>query len=314
MFRRPIQGRDIVHRWEGNPLIVLEDLDFMCSDIWSAGVASHEGDLILLVTIEHLAGHQSIHLARADEKGKVHVEETPFLEACRDDSGCSVHETSGVMDPKVVFLEGTYYIMYLANGRYGTRLGLATTKDFKTVDSRTHISEPDTKAGSLFPERIKGKYARLERPRSGGSIWITYSEDLIHWGGSELVMRPRGGFWDSSRIGAGAPPIRIDEGWLLIYYGVKKTSAGPLFRLGAAILDDAEPTRIVGRSNIPILSPRENYERVGNLSNMIFSSGALIGDGGEVQIFYSGADSCICLGTTSVSEIVDACSKSRGDF
>ncbi len=314
MSRRLIQGRDIVHRREDNPVIMLKDLDFMCSDIWSAGVALYQGNLVLLVTIEHLAGHQSIHLAHSDKKGRLRVQESPFLEACRDETGCNIHETHGLMDPKVVFMDNTYYVMYLAKGQYGTRLGLATTKDFKMVDSRTHVSEPDTKAGSLFPERIKGKYARLERPRAGSSIWITYSEDLVHWGGSELVMRPRSGFWDSSRIGAGAPPIRIDEGWFLIYYGVKETSAGPLFRLGAAILEADEPTRLVGRSNIPILSPRENYERVGNLSNMVFSSGAIVEDGEEVKIFYSGADSCICLGTTTVSEIVDACSKSRGDF
>lgn len=307
-------GRDIIHRWEGNPLIRLDDLDFMCSDVWSAGVVFYHDALLLLITIEHLAGHQSIHLARSDEKNRFHVEEKPFLEACRDGSGCSLHESHGVMGAKVTLIGDTYYIMYLANGEYGFRLGLATTKDFEHIDTRKHISQPDTKAGTLFPEKIKGRYARLDRPREGTSIWITYSDDLTYWGGSEFVMGPRGGFWDSARIGAGAPPMRIPQGWLLIYYGVKNTSSGPLSRLGAAILDIEDPTRVAARSNIPILSPREHYERVGNIGNMVFTSGALIKDNGEVQVIYSGASSCVCLGTTTVEEIVDTCSRSTGEF
>jgi len=295
-------------------LIRLDDLDFMCSDVWSAGVVFYRDEILLLITIEDLSGHQSIHLAKRDEKNRFHVEEKPFLEACRDDSGCNPHESHGIMDAKVTLIGDTYYIMYLASGEYGFRLGLATTKDFEHVDMRKYISQPDTKAGTLFPEKIKGRYARLDRPRAGTSIWITYSDDLTYWGGSECVMRPRAGFWDSARIGAGTPPMRIPQGWLLIYYAVKNTSAGPLFRLGAVILEIEEPTKIVARSNIPILSPREHYERVGNIGNMVFTSGALIKNDGEVEIIYSGSSSCLCLGTTTVREIVDTCSRSTEAF
>ena len=75
------------------------------------------------------------------------------------------------------------------------------------------ISEPDTKAGALFPRKIKGKFARLERPWDGGSIWVSYSDDLEFWGESEAVMTPRGGFWDFHRIGAATPPIETTKGF-----------------------------------------------------------------------------------------------------
>lgn len=314
MLIRKRRSQDIVHRWEGNPLIRLEDLDFQCSDLRSAGVVTRGKESLLLLTIEHLAGHQSIHLARIDGKGDLHVGNKPFLAACRDGSGCSPHESHGVMDARVTYLDGTYYIMYVANGEHGFRLGLASTKDFKSVERHGLISEPDTKGGALFPEKVDGRYARLERPREGNSVWISYSDDLVHWGGSEPILSPRPGFWDSGRVGTGAPPIPIPQGWLLIYYGVKRTSAGNLFRLGAAILDYDNPTRLVGRANVPILSPREHYERVGDLSNIVFCTGAVIKDGGEIQVVYSGADSCLCLGTTTIDEITHTCSESEKEF
>ena len=118
---------------------------------------------------------------------------------------------------------------------------------------------------------------------------------------------PRDGYWDCHRIGTGAPPVLIDEGWLLIYYGTKNTSAGPIYRLGAVILDHAEPTKVVGRTNIPILSPRERYERIGDLTNIVYCCGALLDDDGAVTIYYGAADSCICKATTSVEDIVNRC-------
>ena len=314
MFRRKRIARDVVHRWEGNPLIRLEDLDFPCADLRSAGVASYQGDVILLVTIEHLAGFQSIHLARRDEKGSFHIEKEAFIGPGRNPLEFGPHESHGVMDARVTLMGDVYYIVYLANGEHGFRLGLATTKDFVEVKRQGLISEPDTKAGALFPEKIKGCYARLGRPREGNSIWISYSRDLVYWGGNELLLSPRPGFWDSSRVGTGPPPMRIPQGWLLLYYGVKETQSGPLFRLGAVILNESDPTRIVSRSNIPILSPRENYERVGDLSNIVFSTGVLIKNNREMDIIYSGADSCLCLGSTTVEEIVETCSRSKEEF
>lgn len=312
-FSRRGKSRDVVHRWDGNPLIHLEDLDFPCADLRSAGVVFRDNKIILLVTIEHLEGYHSIHLARQDEKGAFHVEKKPFIAACRNDSGCSIHESHGVLDARVSLLDGVYYIMYLASGAYGFRLGMASTQDFKQVKSHGLISEPDTKTGALFCTKFNGRYTRLERPAQGKSIWISYSDDLIHWGSSEVLLSPRNGFWDSDRVGAGAPPMLIPEGWLLIYYGVRKTSAGPLFRLGAVILDKDDPSIVMHRSNIPILSPREDYERIGDLHNIVFTTGAFI-DGETVNIFYSGADSCVCLGRTTVDEIVDTCLNSERDF
>jgi predicted GH43/DUF377 family glycosyl hydrolase len=126
-------------------------------------------------------------------------------------------------------------------------------------------------------------------------------------------MTPRGGFWDSTRIGPSAPPIEIDEGWLLIYYGEKGTSAGPLVRLGAAVLDRDDPSRVLARSNVPILVPREKYERIGNVPNVVFSTGVLLEDG-VLSVYYGASDSCICLGKAPLDVVVRACFDSEREF
>lgn len=305
-------GRDIVHRWEENPLIDINDLDFKCSDIRNAGAIDFRGKIILLVTIEYLTGHHGIHLARPAPDGRYKVDSKPFLNQSEEHK-YRRHESRGVLDGRVTFLDGIYYILYDAYGDYGYRLAIAKTEDFESVERIGLISEPDTKAGVLFPAKIKGRYTRLERP-GDGSIWITYSEDLLHWGRSELVISPRGGFWDESRIGAGAVPIQIEQGWLVFYYGVKETPAGPIYRIGAVILDRHEPTKIVGRTNIPILSPRENYERIGDIPNLVFSIGALADNDGHLKIIYGAANSCICVGTTTVEKIVENCFESKEEF
>ena len=125
-------------------------------------------------------------------------------------------------------------------------------------------------------------------------------------------MTPRGGFWDCDRIGVASPPTLTRAGWLFIYYGVKRTSAGPLFRLGAAILDTRNPAKVVGRTNVPILSPREDYERIGDLPNLVYSCGIIIEDNDEVKLYYGASNSCIAVGTTTVETIMAACLEQTG--
>jgi len=305
-------GRDIVHRWEGNPAITVSDLDFQCLDIRNAGATIYKGGIVLLVTVQHLSGCQYIHLAREEKNNRFVVETEPFLSPSLDPE-YGVHESMGVLDPRIVNIKGTYYITYLTDGEHGYRLGLAKTKDFKTVERMGLISEPDMKAGTLFPKKVKGKYARLERPQEGSGIWISYSEDLIFWGDSEFLFPPRSG-WDCSRIGIGPPPIEIDLGWLLIYYGAKDTSAGPLYRLGTAISDKNDPTHIIGRCTVPVLAPREIYERIGNTPNSVFSTGALLKEDGTLVIFYGAADSCINIGTVSIQTIIESTMQEEAAF
>ena len=198
--------------------------------------------------------------------------------------------------------------MYTAVGNYGYRIALAKTDDFHNFERVALVSEPGNKDGVLFPAKINGQYVRLDRPIGNdvGSIWISYSNDLHSWGDSKVLITPREGYWDSYRIGASVPPIRTEQGWLEIYHGVKMTSAGPIYRAGTVLLDLEDPSRVVARSKVPLLAPREEYERVGDVGNVVFACGAIVEPTGEIKMYYGAADTCVCVATAALHEIVES--------
>jgi predicted GH43/DUF377 family glycosyl hydrolase len=302
---------DVICRDEGNPLIRLGDLPFRCGDIWNAGIVRFEGRYLMLLTIETLQGRYCIYKALSDDGCRFEVEPEPWL--APSDDGRGEYETVGVRDPRITAVDGEYFICYVADGDHGLRIGLTRTKDFSTCQPLEYATQVDVKNGAMFPGKLDGDYLLLHRPCDGASIWLSRSKDLEFWGEEVAVMTPRGGFWDSDRIGAAAPPIAIEQGWLLIYYGQKATSAGPLVRLGAAVLDRDDPARVLGRSNIPILSPRERYERIGDIPNVVFSCGALLEEQ-RLTIYYGASDSCICRGEARLEDILDVCREGEGEL
>ena len=153
----------------------------------------------------------------------------------------------------------------------------------------------------------------MTRPPSAGDIWISFSPDLAYWGDPRPVMQTRPRKWDSYKIGAGAPPIKTPHGWLEIYHGVRQTAAGLLYRLGAALLDVEEPWRVVGRASEAILSPTAPEDFQGNVSNAVFTCGAILEDDGELKVYYGAADQVMCLATAPVDEVITLCLKGRED-
>ncbi|MFC1771613.1 glycoside hydrolase family 130 protein [Candidatus Margulisiibacteriota bacterium] len=304
---------DIIHRWEGNPLLTITDLSFQSADILNAGVVKYENMYYLLLTIKDLKGTCSLYLAKSTNGIHFEVESHPLLTSSEDEA-YKEYEDMGVMDARITYLEDYYYLTYIAAGHHGDCLGLARTKDFESVERLGIISEPDTKAAALFPKKIKDRYALLERPGDKGSIWVSYSSDLVYWQRAEIVAMPRGGYWDCNRIGTSVPPIETKDGWLVFYYGVKETSAGPLYRIGALVLDLENPTIVKGRTNIPILSPREQYERVGDINNVVFSCGAIVEPNEEIKLYYGASNSCMCMGMVNLDDVLDLCLKSTEEY
>ncbi len=301
---------DIVRRWEGNPLLTIEDIPFPCNTVFNAASAKYNHEYILLLRIEDLTGRSVFALARSDDGYHFEIEPEPVMTPCKHPGCFKEYEKKGIEDPRITKIDDIYYIMYTAVSMYGPLLALAKTTDFKNFERIALVSEPENKDGVLFGEKINGKYARLDRPVAGGhgNIWISYSDDLITWGNSRCVMTVRDDHWDCWRIGASSQPIKIEDGWLIIYHGVKEASGGPIYRLGAAVLDKNDPSKVVCRSAIPILSPREYYERVGDVNNVVFSCGAILEDDGkQLKIYYGASDTSICVGLANVDELMQFC-------
>jgi predicted GH43/DUF377 family glycosyl hydrolase len=303
------KGRDIIHRWEGNPLITLDEIPFPCNTVFNAACAKMGAEYILLLRVEDLKGRSVFASARSEDGFHFEVDPAPAMTPAMT-GPFSEYESMGVEDPRITELEGQFYIMYTAVSCYGPRLALARTHDFKNFERVALISEPENKDGVLFPRRIGGRYVRLDRPMASGlgNMWISYSEDLADWGDSRLLISIRPGFWDCDRIGASAQPLETDKGWLEIYHGVKFTSSGPLYRLGALLLDREDPAKVLGRSGIPVLAPREYYERVGDVNNVVFSCGVIYEEfSGNVKVYYGAADTCICVGMAKLDELLECC-------
>ena len=95
-----------------------------------------------------------------------------------------------------------------------------------------------------------------------------------------------------------------------MYHGVKMTSAGPIYRTGTVMLDLDNPAKVVGRCLTPILSPWEEYERIGDVGNVVFAGGAIVEPDGEVKVYYGAADTSICVATAHIDELIESCFQS----
>ncbi|MCK4436593.1 glycoside hydrolase family 130 protein [bacterium] len=283
----------------------MEDIPFRANTVFNGTPIVTKEGVLLLLRVEGQQGYSMFALARSRDGLRFKVDERPVM--MPDKSGpFAEYELRGIEDPRATFLENTCYIVYTAVGKCGPRIAIAKTRNYVNYERIGLVSEPGNKDGVLFPRKIKSRYARLDRPIGGGrgSIWISYSPDLLNWGDSEIVMTPRTGYWDDFRIGASVPPIETSQGWLEVYHGVKLTSAGAIYRIGTALLDLDDPSKVIKRSSTPVLSPREHYERIGDVPNVCFACGAVVDPDGRMKIYYGAADTSICVALCTLEQVL----------
>ena len=305
--RDPVRGP--VTRHPGNPVLTREQVPYPVETVHNAGVCRAGGRYVMLFRSHLRTGRSIIGLAESRDGFDFTVRPEPFLVPATH-GVFAEYEAFGVEDPRISEIEGVYYITYSAYSRHGVRVALARTRDFVEVERVALITQADMRNVVLFPRRFRGRYARLDRPHSElrpWSIWISYSPDLVHWGDSRLVMTPVPYHWDSLKIGPGAPPLETPHGWLHIYHGVFPTMDGTVYRLGAALHDLDDPSRILGVADPWILQPEEPYEVTGYVHNVVFSCGAVAEEDGTVKIYWGGADQVVCAGTARLQDLVDLC-------
>ena len=138
-------------------------------------------------------------------------------------------------------------------------------------------------------------------------MWISYSHDLRHWGRHKLFLEARwGAWWDANKIGLSSPPIETEQGWLVIYHGVRQTAGGCIYRLGLALFDLDAPDRCLKRGDEWIFGPEESYEQIGDVGNVVFPCGyTLAPDGDTLYLYYGAADKSVALATGSLRAILD---------
>lgn len=234
-----------------------------------------------------------------------------------------------IEDPRLTELEGKLYLTYVTTptpsppGAVRRRLGipmptsaqprsaLAEVKDFHNFN-RMGIMTPygaDERDVVLFPEKINERYPVLHRPAnwigpdysaSGPAIWFAWMDSLDGKMLEHKLVMQAEAEWEGKKLGAGPPPIKTDAGWLLIYHGVDKNS---VYRAGAALLDLKEPWQVIARSPEPILESEEDYEKLGDVPNVVFPEGIVTMDD-ELIIFYGAADKVCCAAKIGLNELV----------
>lgn len=299
----------MIKRYSGNPILTKDDIPYPVATVHNAGMIKHNDEYIMLFRSHKLNGRSIIGKAVSSDGYNFKVAPTPFITPATE-GVFKEYEAFGVEDPRISYIDGEYLITYSAYSQHGVRIGLAKTKDFKTVERFSLITEADYRNVVIFPEKFNGLYARLDRPHSEISpwaIWISYSPDLRYWGDSELIMNPVKYHWDEMKIGPGATPIKTSRGWLNIYHGVFPTMAGSVYRLGVALHDLHNPAKIIAVGDEWILQPEETYEITGYVPNVVFTCGAIPETDGSVKIYWGGADTVMCVGTANIEELVDHC-------
>ena len=300
---------DVVTRYEKNPILTRDHVPYPVETVHNAGAVKHEGRYMLLFRSHRRNGRSILGLAESADGYEFRVRPQPFMEPASA-GPFAEYEEYGVEDCRISAIEDSYLLTYSAYSRHGVRIGLARTDDFSAVERIALISQADMRNVVIFPEKIEGRYARLDRPHSQigpWSIWISYSPDLVHWGDSRLVIKPATYHWDEEKIGPGATPIRTAAGWLDIYHGVFRTMGGGVYRLGVALHDLADPAKVIGVADDWILQPTDPWELTGYVPNVVFTCGAIPEDDGTVKIYWGGADTVMCMGTAKIQDLVDLC-------
>ena len=299
----------LIKRYQHNPILTKDDVPYPVATVHNAAVVKHEGKYIMVFRSHKLNGRSILGIAVSIDGYNFEVNDKPFMIPSTEGI-FKEYEAYGVEDPRITFIDGEYLITYSAYSRHGVRIGLAKTKDFKSVERVSLITESDYRNVVIFPEKFEGLYARLDRPHSEispWSIWISYSPDLKYWGESKLIMKPLQYHWDEMKIGPGVPPIKTFRGWLSIYHGVFPTMDGSVYRLGVALHDLEDPSKIIAVGDEWILQPEEVYEITGYVHNVVFTCGAVPEEDGSVKIYWGGADKVMCMGTANLEDLVDHC-------
>ena len=247
-------------------------------------------DTVYLTSLSYL------RVARSRDGIHFTIDDQPFLFPARMD------EAYGIEDARITFLEGKYWITYTAVSANGPGVGLAVTTDFVHVERIGMILPPPNKDVALFPEKINGNYWLLHRPMVSDigkpSVWLAESEDGTHWGNHRFLFGGRGtdtgsAFrWEGAKIGAGPEPMLTDEGWLVCYHGADPTHA---YSLALALLDKNDPSIVLDRSEVPLLTPELIWEREGFFPNVVFSNGWVKRPDGTIWVYYGAADSGVGL-------------------
>jgi beta-1,4-mannooligosaccharide/beta-1,4-mannosyl-N-acetylglucosamine phosphorylase len=306
---RPAGERGVLWRSSLNPIVTRDDVP-RANSVFNSAVVRFGDGFAGVFRVDDTRRTMNVHAGRSDDGVRWRLEPEPIPFVAADERVLELEEPFvHAYDPRVTRLDDRYYVTW-CSGYHGPTIGLGWTHDFETFHRGENAFLPFNRNGVLFPRRIGGSYAMLSRPSDDGhtpfgDVFYSESPDLVHWGRHRHVLSTVPWTWQSTKVGAGPTPIETDEGWLVLYHGVLTSCNGFVYALGAALLGLEEPWRVVARGSRYLLAPREPYERVGDVPNVVFPCAALVDESlDRLTVYYGAADTVVCLAHGHLSEVL----------
>lgn len=303
---RPAGCRDVIWRFDGNPVICRNQIS-SANSIFNSAVVPFAGGFAGVFRVDDKARNMTLHAGFSADGIHWDLDEEPIHFVKTDPQ---IQDFQYGYDPRVVRIEDRFYITWCNAFGWKPTIGTAYTFDFREFYQSENAFLPFNRNGVLFPRRINGNYMMLSRPSDNGhtpfgDIYISQSPDLIFWGKHRHVMGPSMP-WESTKVGAGPVPIETDRGWLLFYHGVLTSCNGYVYSFSAALLDRDEPWKVLRRGREYLISPQTDYECIGDVPNVAFPCASLVdADTGRIAIYYGCADTCTGLCFTTVDAVTD---------
>lgn len=304
---KPEGCKEVMWRFSGNPIINWNPIP-TAARVYNSAIAPYGEAFAGVFRGDQKNGRATLFSGRSADGINIELDHAPI--AWVDEDG-NPKPTSYAYDPRVIEIEGDYYVTWCDDMK-GPSIGLGRTKDFKTFVRMSNPLMPYNRNGVLFPRKINGKYMLLSRPSDTGhtpfgNIFVSESPDMIHWGNHKLVMTNGGeGWWQGTKIGAGPVPIETTEGWLMFYHGVSGTCNGFVYSIGAVLLDLDDPSKVLYRTRDYLLTPELEYETVGFVPNVAFPCANLYdAETGRIAIYYGAADTYTAIAFCRVDELIE---------
>ncbi|MEI8246836.1 MAG: glycoside hydrolase family 130 protein [Lentisphaerota bacterium] len=299
--------RSPLTRHLSNPILTPEMMPFACYTVFNAGAVWFNGKYLLLLRVENLRRETEFYVATSRDGVNFEVSDSPInypLSELEQLSSVKAHR----FDMRITPLDAKFYVCHATYLQWGSSIGMAETTDFVNFKP-IYTSMPANRNAVLFPEKIRGLYCRLERPQDidgSGRMWVSYSPDLRYWGDSMPLCEPTPN-WSLRKTGSGIVPIKTEHGWLEIYHGTVMTASTENYHLGVMLLDLKHPEKIIAAPKEMILAAELPYECMGQVPNVVFTSGAILQENGVLNVYYAGADTRMCLAQANLSDLIDFC-------
>ncbi|MBU1084242.1 MAG: glycoside hydrolase family 130 protein [Candidatus Omnitrophota bacterium] len=295
----------VFKRYKGNPIVTSKDVP-RANSIHNSAIVPVEDGYAGIFRVDEIDLNFTMHVGKSKDGIDWKIDPAPIKMEC---GNLDIPIKARTYDPRLTKIGDTYYFTWCIDSPQGPCIGLATTKDFITFRQMENIMPPANRNCVIFPRKIGGKFAILHRPSDRGhtpfgDMFYSTSPDLEHWGCHRFVFGTLPNCWQSTKVGPGPAPIEIEEGWLLIYHGVWTSCNGYIYYAGGAILDKDRPWKVLYRTRDYLLAPTEQYERVGDVPNVVFPSSAVINKD-MLRLYYGCADTCISIAEAKVTDIID---------